>query len=169
MYAFALFRLLPQKSLPFHRSITADAEKCLPEAANAYPDSFDGRQILRDVPWKAPPPAFAPDDDLTYIKRPNGNRDLLIRGPHAGRPHRQDDQPDVALAAGASRTKRIRLTSAVSVLSSDDPVRVCHDFATLDLLSGVRENEKVTWSGKFRPPLQGLGVYPRSRQQPLPV
>jgi alkanesulfonate monooxygenase SsuD/methylene tetrahydromethanopterin reductase-like flavin-dependent oxidoreductase (luciferase family) len=39
----------------------------------------------------------------------------------------------------------------------------------LDLLLTVRENEKVTWSGKFRPPLQGLGVYPRSQQQPLPV
>src|SRR5208283_6089435 len=39
----------------------------------------------------------------------------------------------------------------------------------LDLLLAVRANEKVTWSGKFRPPLQGLGVYPRAQQQPLPV
>jgi probable LLM family oxidoreductase len=128
-----------------------------------------------------------------------------------GEHHRPDfisSAPAVALAAGASRTKRIRLTSAVSVLSSDDPVRVYQDFATLDLLSGgraeimagrgsfiesfplfgydlddydelfqeklglllaVRENERVTWSGKFRPPIEDLGVYPRAQQQPLPV
>ena len=42
------------------------------------------------------------------------------------------------LAAGAERSSRIRLTSAVSVLSSDDPVRVFQQFATLDLLSGGR-------------------------------
>lgn len=42
------------------------------------------------------------------------------------------------LAAAAVRTKRIRLTSAVTVLSSDDPVRVFEEFATVDLLSGGR-------------------------------
>ena len=42
------------------------------------------------------------------------------------------------LAAGAERSSRIRLTSAVSVLSSDDPVRLFQQFATLDLLSGGR-------------------------------
>src|SRR5438445_5019143 len=116
--------------------------------------------------------------------------------------------PAVVLAAAATRTTRIRLTSAVSVLSSDDPVRVFQDFATLDLLSGgraeimagrgsfiqafplfgydlreydelfaeklelllrVRESVHVTWSGKHRPPLDGLGVYPRPLQDPLPV
>ena len=41
--------------------------------------------------------------------------------------------PAVILAAAAARTSRIRLTSAVSVISSDDPVRVFQDFATLDL------------------------------------
>src|SRR2546430_15130573 len=46
--------------------------------------------------------------------------------------------PAVVLAAAAERTSRIRLTSAVSVLSSDDPVRVFQQFATLDLLSGGR-------------------------------
>src|SRR5271165_2360026 len=54
--------------------------------------------------------------------------------------HRADyavSAPAVALAAGAGRTKRIRLTSAVTVLSSDDPVRVYQQFVTLDLLSGV--------------------------------
>src|SRR5690606_34459897 len=56
--------------------------------------------------------------------------------------------PAVILAAAAARTKRIRLTSAVSVLSSDDPVRVFQDFATLDLLSGGRA-EIMAGRGSF--------------------
>ena len=58
-----------------------------------------------------------------------------------GEHHRPDfavSAPAIVLAAAAERTERIRLTSAVSVLSSDDPVRVFQDFATLDLLSGGR-------------------------------
>src|SRR4051812_43023230 len=58
-----------------------------------------------------------------------------------GEHHRPDfavSSPAVVLAAAAERTKAIRLTSAVSVLSSDDPVRVFQDFATIDLLSGGR-------------------------------
>ena len=58
-----------------------------------------------------------------------------------GEHHRPDyaiSAPAVALAAGAARTKRMRLTSAVTVLSSDDPVRVYQQFATLDCLSGGR-------------------------------
>lgn len=128
-----------------------------------------------------------------------------------GEHHRPDylaSSPAVILAAAASRTRRIRLTSAVTVLSSDDPVRVFQDFATLDLLSGgraeimagrgsfiesfplfgyrledydalfaekldlllaLREHERVTWSGTQRPPLDGLGVYPRPVQERLPV
>jgi probable LLM family oxidoreductase len=128
-----------------------------------------------------------------------------------GEHHRPDfavSSPAVALAAGAARTDRIRLTSAVTVLSSDDPVRVFQDFATLDGLSGgraeimagrgsfvesfalfgydlddydalfaeklelllaLRDAERVTWSGKHRAPIEGLGVYPRPVQQPLPV
>src|SRR5262249_57253612 len=54
----------------------------------------------------------------------------------------------VVLAAAAARTTRIRLTSAVSVLSSDDPVRVFQDFATLDLLSGGRA-EIMAGRGSF--------------------
>jgi probable LLM family oxidoreductase len=54
----------------------------------------------------------------------------------------------VVLAAAAERTVRIRLTSAVSVLSSDDPVRVFQDFATLDLLSGGRA-EIMVGRGSF--------------------
>lgn len=116
--------------------------------------------------------------------------------------------PAVVLAAAAARTGRIRLTSAVSVISSDDPVRVFQAFATLDLLSGgraeimvgrgsfiesfplfgydledydelfaeklallleLREHERVSWSGKHRPPIDGLGVYPRPLQRRIPV
>jgi probable LLM family oxidoreductase len=128
-----------------------------------------------------------------------------------GEHHRPDfvvSSPAVALAAAAARTRRIRLTSAVTVLSSDDPVRVFQDFATLDLLSGgraeimagrgsfiesfplfgydlddydelfgehldlllaLRAGEHVTWSGRHRAALEGLGVYPRPLQNPLPV
>src|SRR5687768_14801842 len=128
-----------------------------------------------------------------------------------GEHHRPDyavSAPAVVLAAAAERTKSIRLTSAVTVLSSDDPVSVFQDFATLDLLSGgraeimagrgsfiesfalfgqdlkdydelfeekldlllaLRENVLVTWSGKHRPPLRDLGVYPRPLQDPLPL
>jgi probable LLM family oxidoreductase len=128
-----------------------------------------------------------------------------------GEHHRPDfavSAPAVVLAAAAARTKRIRLTSAVTVLSSDDPVRVFQDFATLDLLSGgraeimagrgsfiesfplfgydlqdydelfgehldlllkIRESVHVTWSGKHRPAINNLAVYPRPVQNPLPV
>jgi probable LLM family oxidoreductase len=128
-----------------------------------------------------------------------------------GEHHRPDyavSSPAVALAAAATRTKDIRLTSAVTVLSSDDPVRVFQDFSTLDLISGgraeimagrgsfiesfplfghdlndydelfaeklelllkLREFERVTWSGKHRPSLENVGVYPRPLQEPLPV
>src|SRR5919202_1231380 len=68
-----------------------------------------------------------------------------------GEHHRPDfavSAPAVVLAAAAARTKRIRLTSAVSVLSSDDPVRVFQDFATLDLLSGGRA-EIMAGRGSF--------------------
>src|SRR5438132_14434926 len=53
-----------------------------------------------------------------------------------GEHHRReflDSAPTVILAAAAVRTRRIRLTSAVTVLSADDPVRVFQEFATLDL------------------------------------
>ena len=68
-----------------------------------------------------------------------------------GEHHRPDfavSTPAVALAAAAERTERIRLTSAVSVISSDDPVRVFQDFATLDLLSGGRA-EIMAGRGSF--------------------
>jgi probable LLM family oxidoreductase len=68
-----------------------------------------------------------------------------------GEHHRPDfavSAPAVVLAAAAERTQRLRLTSAVSVLSSDDPVRVFQDFATLDLLSGGRA-EIMAGRGSF--------------------
>ena len=128
-----------------------------------------------------------------------------------GEHHRRgflDSAPAVILGAAAARTKRIRLTSAVTVLSAADPVRIFQEFATLDLLSQgrvevvvgrgsfieafplfglrlddydslfsekldlllkIRENEHVHWSGKYRPPLTGQGIYPRPLQEPLPM
>lgn len=68
-----------------------------------------------------------------------------------GEHHRPDftvSAPAVVLAAAAERTKNIRLTSAVTVLSSDDPVRVFQSFATLDLLSGGRA-EIMAGRGSF--------------------
>jgi probable LLM family oxidoreductase len=68
-----------------------------------------------------------------------------------GEHHRPDfavSAPAVVLAAIAERTTRIRLTSAVTVLSSDDPVRVLEEFATLDLLSGGRA-EIMAGRGSF--------------------
>lgn len=128
-----------------------------------------------------------------------------------GEHHRReflDSAPTVILAAAAARTKRIRLTSAVTVLSAVDPVRLFQEFATLDLISKgraemvvgrgsfieafplfglsledydslfeekidllmkLRANEFIHWSGKYRPNLNGQGVYPRPVQNPFPV
>lgn len=68
-----------------------------------------------------------------------------------GEHHRPDyavSAPSIVLAAAAERTKRIKLTSAVTVLSSEDPVRVHQQFATLDLLSGGRA-EMMVGRGSF--------------------
>ena len=128
-----------------------------------------------------------------------------------GEHHRKeflDSAPTVILAAAAARTSRIRLTSAVTVLSAADPVRVFQNFATLDLISHgraemvagrgsfieafplfgldlqdydelfsekldlllkIRDNEIVTWSGKFRPALKDQAIYPRPLQDKLPI
>src|SRR5213083_1079478 len=79
-----------------------------------------------------------------------------------GEHHRQeflDSAPAVILAAAAARTKRIRLTSAVTVLSAADPVRVFQQFATLDLISRGRA-EMVVGRGSFSEayPLFGFGL-----------
>lgn len=68
-----------------------------------------------------------------------------------GEHHRPDylvSAPAVVLAAAAARTRRIRLTSAVTVLGTEDPVRVYQQFATLDLLSGGRA-EIMAGRGSF--------------------
>lgn len=119
-----------------------------------------------------------------------------------------DSAPLVILAAAAARTQRIKLTSAVTVLSAADPVRVFQQFATLDLVSQgraemvvgrgsftesfplfgldfndydalfaeklelllkLRAEERVTWSGKFRPALRDQAVYPRPLQPEIPI
>jgi probable LLM family oxidoreductase len=70
-----------------------------------------------------------------------------------------DSAPTIILAAAAARTKRIRLTSAVTVLSAADPVRVFQEFATLDLISQGRA-EIVAGRGSFTEayPLFGLDL-----------
>src|SRR5918994_574210 len=68
-----------------------------------------------------------------------------------GEHHRPDfvvSAPAIVLAAAAPLTKSIRLTSAVTVLSSDDPIRVFQQFATVDLLSGGRA-EIMAGRGSF--------------------
>jgi len=99
-------------------------------------------------------------------------RDLLEEIEHAdqvgldvfgvGEHHRKeflDSAPAVILAAAAARTKRIRLTSAVAVLSAADPVRLFQQFATLDLISQGRA-EMVVGRGSFIEafPLFGLDL-----------
>ncbi len=79
-----------------------------------------------------------------------------------GEHHRPDyavSAPPIALAAAATRTKSIRLSSAVTVLSSADPVRVFQDFATLDLISGGRA-EIMAGRGSFTEsfPLYGFDL-----------
>src|SRR5437879_10303309 len=79
-----------------------------------------------------------------------------------GEHHRKeflDSAPALILAAAAARTKRIRLTSAVAVLSAVDPVRVFQQFATLDLISQGRA-EMVVGRGSFIDafPLFGLDL-----------
>ena len=128
-----------------------------------------------------------------------------------GEHHRKeffDSSPVTILAAAASRTKQIKLSSAVTVLSAADPVRVFQSYATLDLISNgraemvvgrgsfidafplfgldlrnydelfteklglllkIRDNERVTWTGKFRAALEDQPIYPRPVQQPLPI
>jgi len=114
----------------------------------------------------------------------------------------------VVLAAIAQVTARLRLASAVTILTTSDPVKVFEDFATVDLLSGGRAeviagrgvftesfplfgfdtadsdqlfaekidlllrlnaSERVTWQGRFRPPLHDAPIPPRPVQTRLPI
>src|SRR5216110_1899027 len=105
--------------------------------------------------------AAAYDDASLAVSASDRVRNLVEQIEHAdqvgldvfgiGEHHRReflDSAPTVILAAAASRTKRIRLTSAVTVLSAADPVRVFQEFATLDLLSQGR-TEMVVGRGSF--------------------
>jgi probable LLM family oxidoreductase len=73
--------------------------------------------------------------------------DVYAVGEHH-RPEYVVSSPATVLAAAAVRTKRIRLSSAVNVISSDDPIRVFQQFATVDLLSGGRA-EVMAGRGSF--------------------
>ncbi len=128
-----------------------------------------------------------------------------------GEHHRRDyavSSPTTVLAYAAGRTKNIRLSTAVTVLSSEEPVRVFEQFATidqlsrgraeimvgrgsfiesfplfgydlndynelfgekLDLLLKIRDNERVTWAGNHRAPLQDQPIYPRPYQEAIPI
>src|SRR6202035_5063728 len=95
--------------------------------------------------------AAAFDDNSRAVSPSDRLRQLVEQIAHAdqvgldafgvGEHHRReflDSAPAIILAAAAAQTKRIRLTSAVTVLSAADPVRVFQSFATLDLLSQGR-------------------------------
>src|SRR5437588_5966324 len=105
--------------------------------------------------------AAAHDDTSRALSPTQRLRNLIEEIEHAdqvgldvfgiGEHHRKDfldSAPAVILGAAAARTSRIRLTSAVTVLSSADPVRVFQNFATLDLLSEGRA-EMVVGRGSF--------------------
>ncbi len=105
--------------------------------------------------------AAAYTDDSLAVSASDRLRNLVEQIEHAdqvgldvfgiGEHHRRDyldSAPAVILGAAAARTERIRLTSAVTVLSSADPVRVFQNFATLDLLSQGRA-EMVVGRGSF--------------------
>jgi probable LLM family oxidoreductase len=84
-----------------------------------------------------------------------------------GEHHRLDfavSSPAVVLAAIAQMTKRIRLTSAVTVLSAADPVRVFQDFSTVDLISGGRA-EIIAGRGVFTEPFPLFGFEMRDYDQ----
>ena len=117
--------------------------------------------------------ATAPDTDTGDTRTPATHLDHLLEeialadqvgvdvfgiGEHH-RPEYLDAAPAVLLAAAAARTRRIRLTSAVTVLGAADPVRVFQEFATLDLLSHGRA-EIVVGRGSFIEafPLFGLAL-----------
>src|SRR4030088_1879521 len=105
--------------------------------------------------------AAAHDESSRAVNESERLRQLIEEIEHAdevgpdvfgiGEHHRKDfldSAPAIILAAAAARTSRIRLTSAVTVLSSADPVRVFQNFATLDLISQGRA-EMVVGRGSF--------------------
>lgn len=111
-----------------------------------------GLYTFADVSIAAGPGAVGPHERLRNLIEEieladQVGLDVFGLGEHH-RPDYAASAPAVALAAAAERTRDIRLTSAVTVLSSDDPVRVFQQFATLDLLSGGRA-EIMAGRGSF--------------------
>src|ERR1700676_4320097 len=96
--------------------------------------------------------AVSPQDRLQHLVEQIEHADQVgLDAFGIGEHHRReflDSAPTMILAAAAARTRHIRLTSAVTVLSAADPVRVFQEFATLDLLSGGRA-EIVAGRGSF--------------------
>lgn len=128
-----------------------------------------------------------------------------------GEHHRPDyavSSPEIILAAAATVTKSIKLGSAVTVLSSSDPVRVYQNFSTIDLISNgraelmvgrgsftesfplygydlkdyddlfdeklklllkINNEEKITWKGKFRAPLNNQEIFPKPKNGKIPI
>ncbi|MGP3915888.1 LLM class flavin-dependent oxidoreductase [Nonomuraea sp. 10N515B] len=128
-----------------------------------------------------------------------------------GEHHRTDfvgSAPTILLAAAAEKTENIKLTSSVTVLSSEDPVRVWEQFATIDLLSAgraeiiagrgsytesfplfgydlkdyadlfrekldlllkIRDQNPLTWKGRFRAPLVDADIAPRADGDTIPI
>jgi probable LLM family oxidoreductase len=119
-------------------------------------DSFAARSVEGD----GTPEISGSDSVRNLIQRielaDQAGLDVFGVGEHHRREY-LDSAPAVILAAAAARTQRIRLTSAVTVLSAADPVRVFQNFATLDLLSQGRA-EMVVGRGSFTEsfPLFGL-------------
>src|SRR5437762_12300264 len=133
-----------------------------------------GQAVVRTVEMEVGVDSFAAalTETSASVSQADRMRDLLEEIEHAdqvgldvfgvGEHHRKeflDSAPAVILAAAAARTKRIRLTSAVTVLSAADPVRVFQNFATLDLISQGRA-EMVVGRGSFIEafPLFGLDL-----------
>lgn len=170
--------------------IDSFAGKQQPDVTDAAADSQSLRELI---------------DKIVHAEQ--AGLDVFGIGEHHRREY-LDSAPPVIIAAAAARTSRIRLTSAVTVLSAADPVRVFQQFATIDLISGgraeivagrgsfidayplfglnlndydelfaekldlllkIRDSERVTWRGRFRPALSDQPIYPRPLQNPLPI
>lgn len=115
-----------------------------------------GEQMPHPVTGVVPSPRERLEDVLSYARTADrAGLDVFGVGEH----HRSDfaiSSPPVVLAAVARETRDVRLTSAVTVLSSSDPVKVFEDFATVDLLSGGRA-EITAGRGAFVEPFPLFG------------
>ena len=164
------------------------------DISKGKPSSEDRVQVIKDL-----------IDRIVYADEVG--IDLFGIGEH----HREeflDAAPHIILAAAAALTKKIKLSSAVAVLSAADPVRVFQNYATLDLITSgrvemvvgrgsfsesfplfgfqfedydalfkekldlllqIRDSEVITWSGKYRAPLNQQLITPRPFQEKMPI